>query len=70
MRAGRSSTLARLPTARGTVAPTRGQVPGGVLLDTLNLVVEAVEVRGWLVDPGGVWGVQASSASEFRDQGA
>ena len=32
--AGRSSTLACLPTARGTVAPTRGQVPGGVLLET------------------------------------
>ena len=30
--AGRSRSLACLPTARGTVAPTRGQVPGGVLL--------------------------------------
>ena len=28
--AGRSSTLACLPTARGAVAPTRGQVFGGV----------------------------------------
>ena len=26
---GRSRTLACLPTARGTVAPTRGQVLGG-----------------------------------------
>ena len=32
--AGRSKTLACLPTARGTVAPTRGQIPGGVLLGT------------------------------------
>ena len=32
--AGRSRSLACLPTARGTVAPTRGQVPGGVLLGT------------------------------------
>ena len=30
--AGRSRSLACLPTARGTVAPTRGHVPGGVLL--------------------------------------
>ena len=55
--AGRSKTLACLPTARGTVAPTRGQVPGGDLLGTstgpykviaLNLVVEALAVAGWL----------------------
>ena len=30
----RSRSLACLSTARGTVAPTRGQVPGGVLLGT------------------------------------
>ena len=32
--AGRSRSLGCLPAARGTVAPTRGQVPGGVLLGT------------------------------------
>ena len=32
--AGRSRSLACLPTARGTVAPTRGQVPGRVLFGT------------------------------------
>ena len=31
--AGRSRSLACLPTARGTVAPTKDQVPGGVLRD-------------------------------------
>ena len=32
--AGRSRSLACLPTARGTAAPTRGQVPGGVFFGT------------------------------------
>ena len=51
--AGRSRSLACLPTARGTVAPTRGQVPGefssGPVLvpekvNTLNFSVQAVRV--------------------------
>ena len=42
----RSRSLACLLTARGTVAPTRGQVPGGVLLGTRSIL-------------GGVWGSRA-----------
>ena len=60
--AGRSRSLACLPTAKGTVAPTRGQVPGGVLLGP---VLAPYKVQLWRplagffrVDPAGVWGVQ------------
>ena len=76
--AGRSRTLACLPAARGTVAPTRGQVPVGVLLGTskvttLNLIIEVLAAAGWFFlawIPGGSGGSSASSASEFWDQGA
>ena len=55
--AGRSRSLACLPTARGTVAPTRGQVMeeglGGRLL-----------FLRWILRGSGV-----HSASEFQDQG-
>ena len=75
--AGRSKSLACLPTARGTVAPTRGQVPGGVLLGTsliksLNLEPEVLGGL-WLifsrVHPGGVWGVQASLGASRASRG-
>ena len=56
--AGRSRSLACLPTARGTVAPTRGQVPGGVLLGTsTGPSLKSMTFSGFLpVDSGGVWG--------------
>ena len=65
--ASRSSTLACLPTARGTVAPTRGQVPGGVLVgtSTLNLLVEILDplvyaALAWL------WGCQVIDRRGWR----
>ena len=67
--AGRSSALACLPTARGTVAPTRGQVPGGVLLSRDHYKVSSG--RYWVVwILGGSGGSRAPFASEFQDQGA
>ena len=55
--AGRSSTHACLPTAWGTVAPTRGQeeFSSGPVLVPYNLVVEAVGGRAGFFQ-GGSWG--------------
>ena len=59
--AGRSSMLACLPTARGTVAPTRGQVPGRF-------------GRSWLVfsrlDPRGSGGSRAPLCKAISGPGS
>ena len=72
--AGRSRSLACLPTARGTAAPTRGQVPGGVLLGPVLVPYKVVEALGGWFFPGwilrGLGGAGPYSASAFRNQGS
>ena len=67
--AGRSRSLACLPTARGTVAPTRGQVPGGVLLRTSTGPLQSQYPKPCPPKFSGGLGVQGPSCERISGPG-
>ena len=68
--ADRSRSLACLPTARNTVASTRGQVPGGVLLGTSLVPYKVITWSRWLVGSwGGLGGPGPALRANFRTRG-